>query len=292
MRFALSLLVCLLLADAGFAAPNGISVTGAGGGRARTGGGSYSAEAQQFFDRITDPGATRKNLYASMIDSVVSCGVWSKLDAWWMFAANSSSVALTNIKNSSFTASTVGSPTFTTDSGYSDTSGSGSNYLNSNYNIPTSTTNFTQNSAHLSVWFGNSGSGPYNNPAVGIQYPAGGVTNQIEPYVSGTGTTCRINESSESSAYSNSTFYTMLTANRSSSTAEQCYAGSSSLGSITNTSGTATSANLYIMKANSSTFGTAGIVRAVTVGGSLSSSDVTCLYDAQHTYLQTVAGVP
>jgi hypothetical protein len=43
------------------------------------GGGGFSAEASQFFSRITDPGATRKGQYATMINALVSAGVWTKL---------------------------------------------------------------------------------------------------------------------------------------------------------------------------------------------------------------------
>jgi hypothetical protein len=58
------------------------------------GGPGYSAEAQQFFSRISNPDGTRKALYATMIDALVTAGVWAKLDAFYMLAAADAAAAL------------------------------------------------------------------------------------------------------------------------------------------------------------------------------------------------------
>ena len=117
---------------------------------ATLGGGGFSAEAQQFFDRVSDPGATRKAHYATMIDALVAAGVWAKLDVFYVFAAADAATALTNLKSSSYGATAVNSPGFTADRGY--VSDGSTSYINTNYNPATAGGNYTLDDAHVSGW--------------------------------------------------------------------------------------------------------------------------------------------
>jgi methionine-rich copper-binding protein CopC len=109
-----------------------------------------SSEAQQFFDRITDPGATRKGYLETLIDGLVTDGIWTKLDALWMFAQDISGNALINLKSASFNATLVNAPTFTADQGYA---GNGSSsYVRSNFVPSTAGGNYTQNSASGGIY--------------------------------------------------------------------------------------------------------------------------------------------
>jgi hypothetical protein len=112
--------------------------------------GAYSTEAQQFFDRITDPGTTRKDAYAAIIDSLVADGIWAKLDALWIVAADIAGNALINLKSSSFSLTAVNSPTFVADAGY--TSDGSSSYLTTGLNPTSVGGQFVKDSAHLSFW--------------------------------------------------------------------------------------------------------------------------------------------
>ena len=78
----------------------------------------YSTEAQQFFDRITDPGTTRKNLYATLIDGLVTDGIWTQIDVLKIYAADIQGNALINLKSASFPSVISGAPTFTADQGF------------------------------------------------------------------------------------------------------------------------------------------------------------------------------
>lgn len=128
-----------------------LSLRGMGGVPAA---GGFSAEVQQFFDRlITLPTAPRQALYADLIDALVAAGVWSKLDALWVYAAADQATALTNLKSSSFAATLVtsgGTPTFTTDVGYT---GGGINIcVSSGFNPSTAGGNYARNDALVACW--------------------------------------------------------------------------------------------------------------------------------------------
>src|SRR5262245_26962066 len=78
----------------------------------------------------------RQTIVDALIKLLKSGSVWSNLDRLWLFAAENSQSALRDIK--SFSAATAnGSPTFTTDRGYTGTNASSTVYINSNFNPST-----------------------------------------------------------------------------------------------------------------------------------------------------------
>jgi hypothetical protein len=78
----------------------------------------YSPEATQFLARITDPGTTRKNAYAALIDGGVADGWWVKLSGLWILAADIAANALVNLKSSTGNLTATGSPAFSPNHGY------------------------------------------------------------------------------------------------------------------------------------------------------------------------------
>src|SRR5262245_928924 len=111
---------------------------------------SYSTEAAAFFARLaTQPTTTRKNQYAALIDALVSAGVWSLLDALYLYAAYDEATALTNLKSSSFGGTNTNSVSYTADQGYT---GASSKYIDLGYNPTTAGGNFAQNSACRGGW--------------------------------------------------------------------------------------------------------------------------------------------
>lgn len=115
---------------------------------------TYSSEVQQFFDRLISlPTLERQTLYANLIDSLVTDGTWSAIDALYVFAASDSGTSLINLKQDSFVAqrwTASGSPTFTANQGWL-TAGINSN-IHSNFNPSTAGGHFSLNSACIGTW--------------------------------------------------------------------------------------------------------------------------------------------
>jgi photosystem II stability/assembly factor-like uncharacterized protein len=107
--------------------------------------GTFTAEAQQFFDRLaTEPTKARKQAYNTLIASLVSGGVWAKLDALYMFAAQDEATAVVNLVQSSFGATATSSPGFAVNRGFY---GAASGLIDSNFNPSTAGGHFAQNDA-------------------------------------------------------------------------------------------------------------------------------------------------
>lgn len=162
-------------------------------------GGGFSPEATQFFARITDPGTTRKNLYAAMIDGLVSDGVWAKQDGLYILAADISANSLVNLKSSSFNLTGVNGTnrTFTADQGWVSTG----SQLDSGYIPSTSGGNMTQNSAHTFSYCqtaAHATGGPHYGCANGAY------TNviQFDPFIASTNPEVALNDGKRSAAVS------------------------------------------------------------------------------------------
>lgn len=95
------------------------------------------------------PTGSRALLMDRLVRSLVDNGVWSYLSSLPLLKSHDSQAARVDLINPSNVYTVVGTPTFTTDGGYSGMSTS--NYLDSNKNISTDTL-YTQNDAHLGVW--------------------------------------------------------------------------------------------------------------------------------------------
>lgn len=236
----------------------------------------YSVTAMQFLNRLnSDPGATRKAAYAALIDGLVANGIWSKLDVLYILAANMQNNALINLINANYTCSLSGSPTFTANSGYSGTSGN-SDFVSSPYNYSINGVNFTQNSAHLGAWVASGIDGvqtciaPYSNP--------GGTDENLYPSFSGS-LYIRVNDSGAGSGgFSVASPVGFSVGNRSSSTDRQIYKNGVSIGTPTQTS--KSPINDMLAMARSSYV----VTSLVSVGGSLSSTDVSNFYSVLNKY--------
>ena len=138
------------------------------------------AEAQAFLARASGLDATHQNAYADLIDGLVADGIWSKLDVLRIYATSSSANAVLNLVSSSYTGTINGSPTFTTDRGFTGVNASTTVYIESHFNPSTAPTpKFTRNSCHLSTWTLNSG-GLSQAPELGYQdSPSGNSVAQI-----------------------------------------------------------------------------------------------------------------
>jgi hypothetical protein len=240
------------------------------------------AQAQAFFARLaTQPSTARKALYNAMIASLVSAGVWSKLDALYMFAGADQLTALMNLVSPNFGASAIGSPTFTTDIGFTGASGK---YVDSNFNPSTAAAKFQQNDASLFAW-GNSVAGIAGETIGSLGTPR----VELVPRYTDTNWYLSVN-GSESNAGGQADGSGLRTLSRSSSTTVATYKGGTFNSNVSQTSTGLPNANIFFLRGSNGYY-VGGTVYCGGFGSGLTSSDVTALYSALHSYLQAVAGI-
>ena len=131
--------------------------------------------AVTFLARTSGLDATHTNAYAALICGLVDDGIWTKLDALYVFATQDQTTANLNLVSTSLGISPQGSPTWTADRGYAGVENGSGVYLFNNF-TPSGTL-FTTNNAHASVWSNSSGQ------SVGEQFSlfgGGGGIIQIE----------------------------------------------------------------------------------------------------------------
>lgn len=233
-----------------------------------------------FLARTTGLDATHINAYRSLINGLVDDGIWSKFDALWIFATQDETTALLNLCSSSYPMAKTLSPTFTQDQGYS---GNATNYLSEGTNL-SALTQFQQNSAHIMVW--DLTSGGTLERAIGN---ADGTSwTHIHPRYSDTKAYFRINSATGATGCNATVASTKgcSIANRSSATAVQGYKNGSSVASNSSDSSVAPSATLLYVP--ESGVAETDLIAAASIGSSLSSGDVTKLYNRVYTHLQAV----
>lgn len=120
---------------------------------------TYSTQSQAFFNRLaTAPTTARKSAYDTMITGLVNAGVWSKLDGLYLLAAADAATARTNLVSSSYGLTSVGTPTFAADAGYTGNNTT-SQYLETGFDPTAGSPLFTQNSASVFAWKNNNVTG-------------------------------------------------------------------------------------------------------------------------------------
>lgn len=104
-------------------------VSAAGGGGGGSWSGSYSTEVRAFFDAAAansgaDPGSTKKTRYATLIDGLVSDGLWTNMKQLLVWSAADEGAALVDLKRC-VPVTKHGTMTFTADVGYTGDQTSG-----------------------------------------------------------------------------------------------------------------------------------------------------------------------
>jgi hypothetical protein len=247
-------------------------------------GSAFDADYQAVLDRAstlgyTAPSAAQQTLQNTLVEDLKTAGVWSKLDAFYLFATDGDSdyATLNFVAPSSFQATKTNSPTFTADEGFT---GDGvSAYLDTNLNASTDTTNYTQDDASFGVY-------AWNIIGATGEYPisADGITTRLR-WAQDTGAN-RINHSVTPSPRGvisiNSTG--LIGMNRTSSTA---WEGLDESGSINTgyggTSGALENKNFVVLK-YISTYST-NKIGVAWIGGSFTSTEWGDYVDAVDTYI-------
>lgn len=243
-------------------------------------GGGHSAAAIAFIARTSGLNATHINAYYALIDGGVADGWFTKLDALYVFATANSTTALLNLVTNAFNLTTNGTMTFTADSGY--VSAGTPSYLDSGFN-PTSASfpNFTQNSAHLSVWDALIIDG-------GRQVGTAGATNGDHIYANYSGGTAlfRINDMG-ASGVSNGAASGHYLGNRSGASAWQGYINGTSISSGTDAAGTPDNSTFTFPD---SILTSTDLLRAGSFGASLTPTDASNFYTRLNTFITTIHG--
>lgn len=255
------------------------------------------ATATAFLNRTSGLDAAHISAYTNLICGLVSDGVWSLLDALYVFATKDTTTAKLNLVSSSFTATESGAGTaltFTADRGYINPGPTGGNvrFLNTNYNPTTAAGNFVQNAAHVSAWSANSSTTTDGQPIFSYNDGGGAQTNMYLKFTDNN-MYSRCNDAAGSAGFANSNRQGFWLSNRSSSTARQVYlngAVASALGA--NTSGAPVNTNfLFLTDGQGVSSDIQDTVSAGSIGGNLSAANVTLFYNRLRTYM-TAVGVP
>jgi hypothetical protein len=250
----------------------------------------YSNEASQFFNRITDPGTTRKSLYAAMIDGLVADGVWSLLDALYIFAADISANGLANLKSSSFGLTSNGAMTFTANVGY-QSNNVGTSNLDTGFVPSTAGGQFALNSASLGVYsLTASTTSGATNDAIGCVDTGAAHRSFFNPN-NGGNTFEGINQDSGQGIGSNTQHQGMWVLTRTTSALTTCYKNGTSIG--TDPLNTASSAlpnrSIMIFARNNTTPDPyADQMSAGFIGGGLNATQASNLSSRINTYMTSL----
>ncbi len=243
-------------------------------------GSAFDADYQAVLNRAstlgyTAPSAAQQTLQNTLVEDLKTAGVWSKLDAFYLFATDGDSdyATLNFVAPSSFQATKTNSPTFTANEGFT---GDGSSaYLDTNLNAQSDTTNYTLNDASFGGYVWDFEQNPCGSTNAAIAYRRTNVGNNSNKIQStGTPTTNpRISTTTGLAGLSrpnSTTFY-----------------GLDASGSV-NTSGVATSTNLpnanftILRRTNAYSSGKVGLFWA---GAHLTSAEWSDYVDAVDTYI-------
>lgn len=108
-------------------------------------------ETTALLSRMTvTPDATRQGHINTLIKSLKTAGVWSKLDCLYVMASHDAQAARLNWKQAAYNLTPINSPTFTVDRGYQ---GDGSSsLLDSGFDPVLAAGQVSLNSVHLGTW--------------------------------------------------------------------------------------------------------------------------------------------
>jgi hypothetical protein len=123
-----------------------------------SGGGGLDAATTAWIAAVgsSNVSSGRQTLVDNLLVGLKTYNIWPKLDRLWPFAAENTQSALIDVKTLSV-ATPLNFPSFTTDRGYT---GNGSNaYIDTGYNLASSSVNYTRDSACVFAWSNTAGGG-------------------------------------------------------------------------------------------------------------------------------------
>ncbi len=254
-------------------------------------------QADNFIARTGGFGPLRTAAVRALIDGLVGNGVWAKLDALYLTASLDTSGTggianqKLNLVSSSYTLVTHGSPVFVTDQGYTGVDVSTTVYLDTGFVPSTAAGQYAFQSAHVSAWSRTNIQGVSGGSIMGI-ITLGGDLTRIIPWLSdGNYYTACVGNPSFSAASSGAVGYWVVS--RTGATTTTTYKNGSVIGNDT-ASGPADlaleSSSITIlaeqnMASGTPSLGSANQISIASIGGGLTGTDVTNLYNAANTYM-------
>lgn len=263
-------------------------------------GASPSAAYTNFQARASLTGSDATN-YQTLLDGLTTDGFFdgsgnsTLLDFFYILAAPSSTVALLNLVQNAYNPTANGSPTFTAYQGYNGVDGSTTVYLDTGFNPTSGSPNYTQNSAHISIWSNTNATPASGARDIGFD---GSITGQACAHIisksSANTTNYRINDDrvGQSGGIANTDATGFYVASRSGSSAQKGYRNNvdQSVGSVA--SGTLVSGNFYILALNTvgtgANSGSANQLCFASIGANLTATQVGQIYSRVGTYRTAV----
>lgn len=245
-------------------------------------------ETQALIARFTSPPSTARALLINdLIGSMISAGLWQKLDAFYVMAQYDAQAARQNWIRDAFNLTAVSSPSFTVDRGYA-TNGTTS-YLNTGYTPATDGVNFTQNAASLGIWSREDSVNTGND----IGGREGATSRQTAIILRPTTTTlhARINLGNANGSIASNSSLGCFLASRDDASTIRTYRNGSLLGTGSYASTDPSPQPLFIGASNTNGTATAFQAReyaASMAGASLDAAQNANLYAALNTYMQAV----
>ena len=241
--------------------------------RAKGGGVSYLPEATALFARMTtEPDAARKGLINTLIGSLITAGVWAKMDALYVLAAHDAQAARLNWRSAAFNMTAISTPTFTADRGYA---GDGVlSHLDCNFN-PNAAIFMSQNSCHVGAW----------QRTAGLSADAGVGGGNANIGVNLRAIAARVRLFSSTGFFPANTGSTGYVVGRRDGGAQELYKNAVSLGSGA-VSNSAPTSDLYVGRTGSNY--TTQQYAVVHFGSDLTPIEVAAAYDAFNAYLQAI----
>lgn len=248
---------------------------------------SYEEESEALFTQMgvdgTEPDDTRKGHINTLIAALKTAGVWDKCDRIYMLAAHEEAAAKIDWKNPGTDSLTPrNAPTFTADTGYT-TTGTGSKDVVGATNFD-AFTQYTQNSAHVSLWVLTYGS-TTDNGAVGMP---GAATMLICPRNGSDLVRWRCNAASTSTA-ANADGTGFFITNRAAAATHTAWRNGAQIGTAAVASGAVSASPLVIGQAAGS-FSGQNVNAFVSIGADI-SAEAEDFYDALLAYMQAVGAV-
>jgi len=256
------------------------------GNRLRTGiaggGVAFLPESLALFARFTTPPTlTRMVLINTLIGSLVTAGVWSKLDAFYMLAAADAQSSLLNWVSTSYNLTAVNSPAFVADRGY--TGDGATSYLETSFNPTTaSSPKFVQDSAHQALW------ARTNLPnGAGDSFDMGSSNSYISRAVSLSGRGATRPNAASGQVIGSGVYPGYAAWTRSAAAIWEGYAQGVDSGGGTTASAAPINTTFALLRSRDGSFGVNQIATA-HFGSNLTAGEVAAAYTPLQTYLQAI----
>lgn len=163
-------------------ARGGFGGLGAGG---RGHGTTDAPQTTAFLARTSGLNGTETAAYKALINGLVSDGIFSLLDALYIFATNTTATANLNLCGTNSTITSTAAPSFAADIGY--TGNGTTQFLNTNFNPATQGVNVTANSNSMGVYLTNSRAANGSQTDMGCENAAGTIFSYLNALSDSTG---------------------------------------------------------------------------------------------------------